>query len=266
MATQSPFAPRGLNSLSGYRVGSADHDRVCRRTPRANQATSCSCVHHRDRGPFRKHRRKTAHHAVDITWGTVLHRRWWNHRRTGVAWERRLAFSSASRGTRLDMVGDGDRSTGFVSAYVNTREMAPMIADRSSRQSGLPDDADDRSQEESRGIGRVGRPRAFSRSRSWSHLRHLWDDHDRTRTSCTMGVSYLSCALAGQRGLHGTVVRHLTRPTTRCSPAVRRDLSVIKALIFVTLIIAIHGIQGLYARGGPEGSGRPRGEPIRAST
>jgi phospholipid/cholesterol/gamma-HCH transport system permease protein len=42
-------------------------------------------------------------------------------------------------------------------------------------------------------------------------------------------------------------------------------LSVIKAAIFVLLIVAIHCYEGYYASGGPEGVGYASGRAIRAS-
>ena len=80
----------------------------------------------------------------------------------------------------------------------------------------------------------------------------------------TLLLSYLSCALV-VNVLHGQssgTYYHYFNSFIQPSDVF---FSVLKAAIFVTVIIAIHGYQGYYASGGPEGVGAASGRAIRAS-
>jgi phospholipid/cholesterol/gamma-HCH transport system permease protein len=164
----------------------------------------------------------------------------------------------------LDMVGMGPL-TGFVSAYANTREMAPMIAGigfaaqagcRMTAEIGamrISEEIDALEALGVRSIPFVVTTRVIAGMLTIIPLYVV-----------TLALSYVSCALI-VNVLHGQssgTYYHYFDSFIQPSDVV---FSVLKAVIFVTLIIAIHGYQGYYAVGGPEGVGRASGRAIRAS-
>jgi phospholipid/cholesterol/gamma-HCH transport system permease protein len=164
----------------------------------------------------------------------------------------------------LDMVGMGPL-TGFVSAYANTREMAPMIAaigfaaqagTRMTAEIGamrISEEIDALEAQAIQSIPFVVTTRVIAGMITIVPLYLL-----------TLLLSYLSCALV-VNVLHGQssgTYYHYFDSFIQPSDVA---LSMLKAAIFVTLIIAIHGYQGYYASGGPEGVGQASGRAIRAS-
>ncbi len=164
----------------------------------------------------------------------------------------------------LDMVGMGPL-TGFVSAYANTREMAPMIAGigfaaqagcRMTAEIGAMRISEEIDALEALGIRSI--PFVVT-TRVLAGMLTIIPLY-----VVTLALSYVSCALV-VNVLHGQssgTYYHYFDSFIQPSDVV---FSVLKAVIFVTLIIAIHGYQGYYAVGGPEGVGRASGRAIRAS-
>ncbi|OBK88743.1 ABC transporter permease [Mycolicibacter sinensis] len=164
----------------------------------------------------------------------------------------------------LDMVGMGPL-TGFVSAYANTREMAPMIAaigfaaqagTRMTAEIGamrISEEIDALEAQAIRSIPFVVTTRVIAGMITIIPLYVL-----------TLILSYLSCALVVNvvHGQSSGTYYHYFDAFIQPSDVL---CSVIKAAVFVTLIIAIHGYQGYYASGGPEGVGQASGRAIRAS-
>lgn len=164
----------------------------------------------------------------------------------------------------LDMVGMGPL-TGFLSAYANTREMAPMIAaigfaaqagTRMTAEIGamrISEEIDALEAQAIRSIPFVVTTRVIAGMITIVPLYLL-----------TLVLSYLSCALVVNvvHGQSSGTYYHYFDSFIQPSDVV---FSVIKAAVFVTLIIAIHGYQGYYASGGPEGVGHASGRAIRAS-
>lgn len=155
----------------------------------------------------------------------------------------------------LDMVGMGPL-TGFISAYANTREMAPMIA-----AIGFAAQAGTRMTAEI-GAMRIGEEIDALEAQAIPSIPFVVT----TRVLAgmitiiplyllTLVLSYLSCALVvnvvhGQSS--GTYYHYFDSFIQPSDVA----FSLVKAVVFVTLIIAIHGYQGYYASGGPEGVGQ----------
>jgi phospholipid/cholesterol/gamma-HCH transport system permease protein len=164
----------------------------------------------------------------------------------------------------LDMVGMGPL-TGFVSAYANTREMAPMIAGigfaaqagcRMTAEIGAMRISEEIDALEALGIRSI--PFVVT-TRVLAGIMTIVPLY-----VVTLVLSYVSCALVVSV-LHGQssgTYYHYFDSFIQPSDVV---FSVLKAAIFVTLIIAIHGYHGYYAAGGPEGVGRASGRAIRAS-
>ncbi|BBY57136.1 MlaE family ABC transporter permease [Mycolicibacterium sarraceniae] len=164
----------------------------------------------------------------------------------------------------LDMVGMGPL-TGFVSAYANTREMAPMIAGigfaaqagcRMTAEIGAMRISEEIDALEALGIRSIPFVVTTRVIAGMLTIIPLY--------VVTLALSYVSCALV-VNVLHGQssgTYYHYFDSFIQPSDVV---FSVLKAVIFVTLIIAIHGYQGYYAVGGPEGVGRASGRAIRAS-
>jgi phospholipid/cholesterol/gamma-HCH transport system permease protein len=164
----------------------------------------------------------------------------------------------------LDMVGMGPL-TGFVSAYANTREMAPMIAGigfaaqagcRMTAEIGAMRISEEIDALEALGIRSIPFVVTTRVIAGMLTIIPLY--------VVTLALSYVSCALV-VNVLHGQssgTYYHYFDSFIQPSDIV---FSVLKAVIFVTLIIAIHGYQGYYAVGGPEGVGRASGRAIRAS-
>ena len=164
----------------------------------------------------------------------------------------------------LDMVGMGPL-TGFISAYANTREMAPMIAaigfgaqagTRMTAELGSMRIAEEIDALEVQGIASIPyvvTPRLIASLITIIPLYLM-----------SLVLSYLFCSLVVNvvhRQSSGTYY-HYFDAFIQPSDVV---LSVIKAAIFVLLIVAIHCYEGYYAAGGPEGVGRASGRAIRAS-
>jgi phospholipid/cholesterol/gamma-HCH transport system permease protein len=164
----------------------------------------------------------------------------------------------------LDMVGMGPL-TGFVSAYANTREMAPMIAGigfaaqagcRMTAEIGAMRISEEIDALEALGIRSIPFVVTTRVLAGMVTIVPLY--------VVTLVLSYVSCALV-VNVLHGQssgTYYHYFDSFIQPSDVV---FSVLKAVIFVTLIIIIHGYQGYYAAGGPEGVGRASGRAIRAS-
>jgi phospholipid/cholesterol/gamma-HCH transport system permease protein len=211
------------------------------------------------------YRRQTGSLLVDMTWGngSII---------VGGGTIGVLVFLGAAVGASvgvegyaaLDMVGMGPL-TGFVSAYADTREMAPMIAAigfaaqagcRMTAEIGAMRISEEIDALEAQGIQSIPfvvTTRVIAGMITIVPLFML-----------TLIMSYLSAAFVvnvvhGQSS--GTYYHYFD---TFIQPS---DVffAVIKAAMFVTLIIAIHGYQGFYAGGGPEGVGRASGRAIRTS-
>ncbi len=164
----------------------------------------------------------------------------------------------------LDMVGMGPL-TGFVSAYANTREMAPMIAaigfaaqagTRMTAEIGAMRISEEIDALEAQGIQSIPfvvTTRVIAGMMTIVPLYVL-----------TLVLSYVSCAVVVNviHGQSSGTYHHYFDSFIQPSDVA---FSLIKAVIFVTVIIAIHGYQGYYAGGGPEGVGRASGRAIRAS-
>ena len=164
----------------------------------------------------------------------------------------------------LDMVGMGPL-TGFVSAYANTREMAPMIAGigfaaqagcRMTAEIGAMRISEEIDALEALGIRSIPFVVTTRVIAGMLTIIPLY--------VVTLALSYVSCALVVNvmHGQSSGTYYHYFDSFIQPSDIV---FSVLKAVIFVTLIIAIHGYQGYYAVGGPEGVGRASGRAIRAS-
>ena len=164
----------------------------------------------------------------------------------------------------LDMVGMGPL-TGFISAYANTREMAPMIAaigfaaqagTRMTAEIGamrISEEIDALEAQAIRSVPFVVTTRVIAGAITIVPLYLL-----------TLVLSYLSCALVVNvvHGQSSGTYYHYFNSFIQPSDVA---FSLVKAIIFVTLIIAIHGYQGYFASGGPEGVGQASGRAIRAS-
>ncbi|MCV7228369.1 MlaE family ABC transporter permease [Mycolicibacterium komossense] len=214
---------------------------------------------------LKNYRRQTGALLVDITWGN-------GSLIVGGGTIGVLVLMGAAVGgsvgvegyAALNMVGMGPL-TGFVSAYANTREMAPMIAAigfaaqagcRMTAEIGAMRISEEIDALEVQGIQPI--PFVVT-SRVIAGLITIVPLYVLTLT-----LSYLSCALV-VNVLHGQssgTYYHYFDSFIQPSDVF---FSVIKAIIFVSLIIVIHGYQGYYASGGPEGVGAASGRAIRAS-
>ncbi|ODR09518.1 ABC transporter permease [Mycolicibacillus koreensis] len=212
-----------------------------------------------------RYRRQTGLQLVDMVWGNGA-------LIVGGGTIGVLVFLGAAVGgsvgiegySALDMVGMGPL-TGFISAYANTREMAPMIA-----AIGFAAQAGTRMTAEI-GAMRIGEEIDALEAQAIPSIPFVVT----TRVLAgaitivplyllTLVLSYLSCALVvnvvhGQSS--GTYYHYFDSFIQPSDVA----FSLVKAVVFVTLIIAIHGYQGYYASGGPEGVGQASGRAIRAS-
>jgi phospholipid/cholesterol/gamma-HCH transport system permease protein len=164
----------------------------------------------------------------------------------------------------LDMVGMGPL-TGFVSAYANTREMAPMIAGigfgaqagcRMTAEIGAMRISEEIDALEALGIRSIPFVVTTRVIAGMLTIVPLY--------IVTLVLSYVSCALVVNvaHGQSSGTYNHYFSSFIQPSDVL---LSVLKAAIFVTLIIIIHAYHGYYASGGPEGVGRASGRAIRAS-
>ncbi|MEZ0362552.1 MlaE family ABC transporter permease [Mycobacterium sp. pUA109] len=214
---------------------------------------------------LRHYRRQTGALLVDMIWGN-------GSLIVGGGTIGVLVFLGAAVGgsvgiegySALNMVGMGPL-TGFISAYANTREMAPMIAaigfaaqagTRMTAEIGamrISEEIDALEAQAIRSIPFVVTTRVIAGMITIVPLYLL-----------TLILSYLSCALVVNvvHGQSSGTYYHYFDSFIQPSDVL---FSVGKAAIFVTLIIAIHGYQGYYATGGPEGVGQASGRAIRAS-
>ena len=164
----------------------------------------------------------------------------------------------------LDLVGMGPL-VGFVSSYANTREMAPMVtAIGFAAQTGCRITAEVgamRISEEIDALEAQGIPsipfvvttRVIAGVVSIVPLFVL-----------TLLLSYLSCAFM-VNVVHGEAsgtYYHYFDAFIHPQDVLN---AIIKAIVFVVAVIVIHGYQGYYASGGPEGVGVAAGRAIRTS-
>ncbi|GAB3007178.1 MlaE family ABC transporter permease [Mycobacterium bourgelatii] len=162
----------------------------------------------------------------------------------------------------LDMVGMGPL-TGFISAYANTRELAPMVAaigfgaqaaTRMTAEIGSMRIAEEIDALEVQGIPAI--PYVVT-TRVLAGIITIIPLY-----LFTLALSYLSCALMVSLHQASGTYTHYFDMFMQPSDVV---YSAIKAVVFVVLIIGIHCYEGFYASGGPEGVGRASGRAIRAS-
>jgi phospholipid/cholesterol/gamma-HCH transport system permease protein len=210
-----------------------------------------------------RYRRQTGAILVDMIWGngSVI---------VGGGTIGVLAFMGVAIGgvvgvlgySVLDMVGMGPL-TGFISAYANTREMAPMIAaigfgaqaaTRMTAEIGSMRISDEIDALEVQGIPSI--PYVVT-TRVVAGLITIIPLY-----LFTLAVSYLACTLAVSLHQASGTYSHYFDAFIQPSDVV---FSAIKAVIFVILIVGIHCYEGYYASGGPEGVGKASGRAIRAS-
>ncbi|MGB3370111.1 MAG: ABC transporter permease [Rhodococcus sp. (in: high G+C Gram-positive bacteria)] len=164
----------------------------------------------------------------------------------------------------LGMVGM-EPLTGFVSAYASTRELAPMIAAigfatqagcRMTAEIGAMRISEEIDALEAQGIQSIPfvvTTRVVAGVVTIVPLYLL-----------TLILSYVSCAVVvrivgGQSsGTYDHYFSAFLQPVDVL-------YSLFKAAVFVVTVIIIHGYQGYYATGGPEGVGRASGRAVRAS-
>lgn len=162
----------------------------------------------------------------------------------------------------LDMVGMGPL-TGFISAYANTRELAPMVAaigfgaqaaTRMTAEIGAMRIAEEIDALEVQGIPSI--PYVVT-TRVLAGIITIIPLY-----LFTLALSYLSCAVMVSLHQASGTYTHYFDMFMQPSDVV---FSAIKAVVFVVLIVGIHCYEGYYASGGPEGVGRASGRAIRAS-
>ncbi|MEV6278259.1 ABC transporter permease [Nocardia sp. NPDC051832] len=230
-----------------------------------HQLTFCFLVLRAIPHTMRVYRRQTMLILTDITWGS-------GKLIVGGGTVMVLVFLGIAVGgsigvegfSALNMVGMGPL-TGFVSAYANTREMAPMVAAigfaaqagcRMTAEIGamrISEEIDALEATAVEPIPFVVTTRVIAGVITVIPLYLL-----------TLILSYLSCAVV-VNVLHGQAsgtYYHYFGVFVQPADVLA---SVLKATIFVVLIVLIHGYQGFYASGGPEGVGRASGRAIRAS-
>jgi len=164
----------------------------------------------------------------------------------------------------LDMVNLGPL-TGVVSAYASTRELVPMVA-----AIGFAAQAGCRITAEI-GAMRISEEIDALEANSIRPIPFVVSTRIVAGVACiipmyivTLIVSYLSAAFV-------VVVVHGQSPGTYQTyfgdylAGTDVVLSTVKVTVFVVLIVLIHGYQGFYASGGPEGVGAASGRAIRAS-
>ncbi|MCV7199409.1 MlaE family ABC transporter permease [Mycobacterium angelicum] len=258
MATPSRYLPHGLAaSLRVAGRGGAVFERL------GHQATFLGLVLGAIPRTVARYRRHTGAILVDMIWGN-------GSLVVGGGTIGVLAFMGAAIGGSvgvegyavLDMVGMGPL-TGFISAYANTREMAPMIAaigfgaqagTRMTAEIGAMRIADEIDALEAQGIPSIPyvvTPRVIAGMITIVPLYLL-----------ALALSYLSCALVVKLHQASGTYYHYFDSFIQPSDVA---FSVLKAIIFVTLIVVIHCYEGYYAGGGPEGVGQASGRAIRAS-
>lgn len=164
----------------------------------------------------------------------------------------------------LNMVGMGPL-TGFVSAYANTREMAPMVAAIGfAIQAGCRITAEVGAMRISEEIDALEamavKPIPFVVTTRV--LAALITTIPLYLT--TLILSYLSCAVVVNviHGQSSGTYYHYFESFLQPSDVI---YSIIKVSVFVVIVTYAHSYQGFYASGGPEGVGRASGQAIRAS-
>ena len=262
MATPSRHAPAGLTTglRAGWSVlykGGSVFERL------GHQATFLAQVIASIPRTVARYRRQTGVILVDMIWGngSIV---------VGGGMIGVLAFMGLAIGGAvglvaydvLDMVGMGPL-TGFISAYANTRELAPMIAGigfgaqaatRMTAEIGAMRIAEEIDALEVQGIPAI--PYVVT-TRVLAGIVTIIPLY-----LFTLALSYLSCALMVTLHQASGTYTHYFDMFMQPSDVV---FSAIKAVVFVILIIAIHCYEGFYVGGGPEGVGRASGRAIRAS-
>lgn len=264
MAIPSRHLPNGLNILmrGPWRVGTSAMSVI---EAIGHQVTFLGRVLGAVPRTLTHYRRQTGALLVDMTWGngSII---------VGGGTIGVLIFLGAAVGASvgvegyaaLDMVGMGPL-TGFVAAYANTREMAPMIAAigfaaqagcRMTAEIGSMRISEEIDALEAQGIQSIPFVVTTRVIAGMVTIVPLF--------ALTLILSYLSAAFVVNvvHGQSSGTYYHYFDTFIQPSDVV---FAVIKAAIFVTLIIAIHGYQGYYAGGGPEGVGRASGRAIRTS-
>lgn len=262
-ATPSRHLPFGLGtalrlSWTVTRRGGAVFERL------GHQATFLAQVLGAIPRTVSRYRRHTGTLLVDMIWGN-------GSLVVGGGTIGVLAFMGAAIGgsvgvegyAALDMVGMGPL-TGFISAYANTREMAPMIAaigfgaqagTRMTAEIGAMRISEEIDALEAQGIPSIPyvvTPRIIAGMITIIPLYLL-----------ALILSYVSCALIVN--VHGQSTGTYSHYFDSFIQPSDVACSVVKATIFVVLIVAIHCYEGYYAAGGSEGVGKASGRAIRAS-
>jgi len=262
MATPSRYSPQGLATplravRSAAYAGASLFERL------GHQATFLAQVVAAIPKTITRYRRQTGVILVDMLWGngSVV---------VGGGTIGVLVFMGIAIGgtvgvvgyATLDMVGMGPL-TGFISAYANTREMAPMIAaigfgaqaaTRMTAEIGAMGIADEIDALEVQGIPSI--PYVVT-TRVLAGLIVIVPLY-----LFTLALSYGACALVVSLHQASGTYSHYFDTFIQPSDVV---FSAIKAVVFVIFIITIHCYEGYYASGGAEGVGRASGRAIRAS-
>ncbi|EFV12260.2 hypothetical protein HMPREF9336_02879 [Segniliparus rugosus ATCC BAA-974] len=164
----------------------------------------------------------------------------------------------------LDLVGLGPL-VGFVSAYVNTRELAPMVTAigfaaqtgcRITAEVGAMRISEEIDAIEAQGIQSI--PFVIT-TRVIAGVISIIPLYVMTTL-----LGYVSCAFV-VNVVHGEASGTYYHYFDSFIHPIDVVYSVVKAIVFVVAIIAIHGYQGYYASGGPEGVGVAAGRAIRTS-
>lgn len=164
----------------------------------------------------------------------------------------------------LDMFGMGPL-TGFLSAYATTREIAPIVvAIGFAAQAGcrmtaeigsmrIAEEIDALEAQAVQPIPFVVSTRAIAGVITIIPLFLI-----------TLILAYLTCALV-VTGMHGQSSGTYDHYFTAFLRPVDVIYSLIKAVVFIVAVVLVHGYQGYYARGGPEGVGTATGRAIKFS-
>ena len=264
MATPSRYSPHGTVLAGRYvrRLGRVPSSML---QALGHQLTFCLQVLTAIPHTVRTYRRQMMLILTDITWGSgalvvgggtvsvlvVL----------GVAVGASIGIEGFNT---LGMVGM-EPLTGFVSAYASTRELAPMVAAigfaaqagcRMTAEIGamrISEEIDALEAQGIRSIPFVVTTRVIAGIITIVPLYLL-----------TLILSYVACQVVVSvfnDQSSGTYDHYFTAFLQPMDVV----WSLLKATIFVITIILIHGYQGYYASGGPEGVGRASGRAIRAS-
>ncbi|RPA58054.1 ABC transporter permease [Gordonia oryzae] len=164
----------------------------------------------------------------------------------------------------LDMFGMGPL-TGFLSAYATTREIAPIVvAIGFAAQAGcrmtaeigsmrIAEEIDALEAQAVQPIPFVVSTRAIAGVITIIPLFLI-----------TLILAYLTCALV-VTGMHGQSSGTYDHYFTAFLRPVDVTYALIKAVVFIVAVVLVHGYQGYYARGGPEGVGTATGRAIKFS-